>query len=1436
MLHYSSVSKSGLLRRAAVRRVAYVLVDVSNSLVRRLPLTVTKLSLVATRRAIDKNHHVSFSIERRHTYSTLSPSDFEIDLITLKKVPVPANPDKQVSFEFDFGKEIFVQDRYQDFYDFLKFAAPSHGATFNTLVAKVDEYALQKGANVEVLQRMKHDFSLIEEVIQYFEIARNSEIILHLQFGDLEYLMPELKVLAQEFDFNTTTIAEFTRHLDDTLAKFEIENGTFDKTPEFFQILIQCTRYKTLRGIIWSAYSKYPAVDASYGDNLHLLAKLVTNPEHSTFKDYPKQFEDFVNKNHRELLALILGYFSNNYKSIDTAEFLAGLQSIIDDKKGQLRPSREIATLVRDGILRWSGAGVIGNFQEDIIREVVHGYHGEPSKFTEDALENYEYNVINWLFGNDPSLLRLLKRLDEDFIRTISENNQVIFSKVDLDPCIVEAIQKAEEKVLEFDHTVSWGYETLENFAAEGYLPGSAAPKTEINGKEYLKGYVVDLRDIKKRYLQSRFEFSDLNIILLKTILSKYVLEKSDVSLLATIEGIFAKNPNNIEGVLCELDRAILEDNTTYNQIPPDIRLEHFTSQLSELAKEYLPSIAHGKFALCSSEEILSAIRGVLANSNKDVNELVTWNKLYGSLVKLFAQNNNHTFVLDTLLLNVEVLDNFETGKKLTPGPTVPEFASNQVKTYVQLPDDFRLDQFVSEIANMKDFLGIDSFAEVSAEEVLSACETLVAWESPRYPYINLQTNLITLFKMNNDHTAVLDNLLISQSVFDAVEKKLKGKQEMRAPVSVPTIKLDTSEILLPSMEVESALPSRAWLAESGPDMLHDIDSVEAPIYAHELIELRSKLSNGSFYKSSNQDIFETLNSMIDSCSEEQGQMKLNLRKVCYNMNGANLSNSSKLNLDRYLDGLDTENTGTELCEPATDGSFTSAPIKEMEPDITISLVGENAGLMNEYFPLVRAFLIKLSLWDKKNWGVSASKFYDLLTSFEAQLDKLAPNYIKNLEAVKHLKYYTNKIEFYPDFVQQLCEVKSFNLKKDLSVKDVETAYKVLIETSDYDADLAPILSAIDAKVGEKSHEKISDVKMDSSPKVDDSKAFEYNDSEKLLALLTKNEDGATLQDNDLFNHIIHEHDISDYYIKDAVASPAKESNANEEDKKTLYYNHPKHQNVIRKSTGVANELEPSKEIDTSTIEEFLENAKQKFEIAKEEKAKVREAYQWSKNSSASFKKSATDPEFLEKYKLPLTSTPLFPSYKDGDGANTTGTQYLLLSVDGHKIQTTEHPLGMKSPNEDIFEVLGKFRKEELDHIAKNIEELQNDGWKIVGSKVEPRAKYLVWEKIDSSKVNTSIPSSGFGRSIKNIFAGIGVILASLIGINFVLDGSNAPLATAHEKLPATLPSGPVTVTGAMPEALLQSEMAIAEDVSKLINEQEVRNKSSSALKKILWK
>ncbi|KAG7191721.1 uncharacterized protein KQ657_002857 [Scheffersomyces spartinae] len=1384
MLHCRS------LRSATIRRLVHVLVDDTGCYqLRRLPLIVTRLKRPTG----------------LHAYSTLAPSDFEIDLITLKRVPVTASAsttqNKLVSFEFDFGKEIFVQDKYEDFYNFLKFASPSHGDSFNSLVAKVDEYALQKGANIELLQRMKHDFTLIEQVNQYFEIARNNEIILYLQQHNLEYLMPELKVLAQEFDFGTITLNQLIHHLDGTLAKFEIEeDGSFDKTPEFFQILIQCTRYKSLREIIWNAYNKYPAVDTTYGDKLHLLSKLVTKPEHSFIQAYPREFEDFINENHRELLALILGHFSINYQEIDTPEFLAGLQTVIDDVKGQRAITREVATKIRDGILYWSGSGVINNFQDDIIREVVHGYYGVPTVYTQDALENYEINVIQWLFGNDSSGLRLLKRLDEDFIITISQRD-IKFSKENLEPSIIEAIQKTVAKVLEFEHTVNWGYDTLENFITEG----ASLKDYEVSGKEHLKGFAAELREIKGKYLQNRFEFGDLNLTLLKIILNRYLLEKSDSSVMATVEGILAQNPQNIQGVLEALDNAIIEENKTSNdQISLEIQLENFISQLNELARIYLPSSAHGKFGLSSSNEILSAIRDVIAKSNKDVNELVNWNKLHGTLAKVFSLNNNHTSFLDTFILSGQKLD-----KRI--------LASSD---YVQLPDDFRLDQFVSEIANLKDYLAVDYFSEVSSEEILNACETLVAWESPRTPYMNLHSNLINLFKMNNNHTEVLDSLLISQSVFDAMEQKLSVQTEpkmatdLRASFSVPTIKVDTFEQLAPKDGVESASLNRTWLAESGPDMTHDIDAVEAPLYAQQLLELRSNLDKRSFYKSTNQEIFEVLNSMIENCSEEQAQSKLNLRKLCYNMNGANLSNSSKLNLDRYLDGVNLEHQGGVVAQLIEELVATAtAPVEEVESEAALSLVGENAKLLNQHFTLIRAFLIKLSLWDKKNWGITVSKFQDLLSVFEEQLDKLAPNYANNLEVVSKLNYFASKIDFYPDLVQQLCEVKSFNPKKELSVKDVEEAYKVLMETSDYEAGLPGTLSAIDAKINEQ--------------------PFEYNDSEKLLALLTKNENNATLQDNDLFNHMIHEHDIRDYYIKDAVSATPEVNE--EDDKKILYNKHPRHHHGVSKRPKTTIES-PPKDIDMSSIEDFLETAKQKFETAKDEQNKVREAYQWSKSSIATGLKE-NEPLGKPNDELSSRVTPLFPTFKSNDASS--GAKYLLLSVDGHKIESQQHPMGTKSMSEDIFEVLGKFRKEELDSLAETIEDLQLDSWRIVGSKVEPKAKYLVWEKVNGTPSLKSIPRGSFRRSIKNVFAGIGVILASLIGINYVLDDSTTGSSSPRTTPPTTTPTTniePIPIEGNKDLSLPQMEMAIAEEVSKMINEATSSKDIISGLKKILWK
>ncbi|KAI5951551.1 hypothetical protein KGF54_004625 [Candida jiufengensis] len=111
--------------------------------------------------------------------------------------------------------------------------------------------------------------------------------------------------------------------------------------------------------------------------------------------------------------------------------------------------------------------------------------------------------------------------------------------------------------------------------------------------------------------------------------------------------------------------------------------------------------------------------------------------------------------------------------------------------------------------------------------------------------------------------------------------------------------------------------------------------------------------------------------------------------------------------------------------------------------------------------------------------------------------------------------------------------------------------------------------------------------------------------------------------------------------------------------------------------------------------------------------------------------------------------------YEDLPGYKTS---YMLLTLDGDSIPISKSLLGNIKLDEDIFQILNNFDKQELLLINEKLNILQFKNWKIIGYKIMDGRKYLILGKDVTG-------NKKFNR-LKDIFSVIGLILVSLIGLN----------------------------------------------------------------------
>ncbi|CAH2354066.1 hypothetical protein CLIB1423_14S01266 [[Candida] railenensis] len=217
-----------------------------------------------------------------------------------------------------------------------------------------------------------------------------------------------------------------------------------------------------------------------------------------------------------------------------------------------------------------------------------------------------------------------------------------------------------------------------------------------------------------------------------------------------------------------------------YVQIPDHIKLHNFVKELTEV-QETLGC----KFGDMKSDEIIAACHQL-----KPVSEELDMRKLAYKLNELFRINHGETSVLDTVLNSHSQFEAFE--KKLaqskasaaatktettndnTSAGVVP-IENHQESEYRQIPDGFILEEFSNELKEVKEYLKIKSYNDVESDTVLAALndlsnEQLTFDIEKRNIYAKLFRNLSYLFKHNNQHTFVLDNVIQNNEVFEKFE------------------------------------------------------------------------------------------------------------------------------------------------------------------------------------------------------------------------------------------------------------------------------------------------------------------------------------------------------------------------------------------------------------------------------------------------------------------------------------------------------------------------------------------------------------------------------------------------------------------------------------------------------------------------------------------
>jgi hypothetical protein len=1296
------------------------------------------------------NHKISngsHRIFRRFiAYNEEVDNQYEIDLVSLKKVKLHVNNKINVLHDIDFESGINLK---VDSIKLIKQICPKNlSGFFGTYSQELltfmiylqhDITSLKPSSIVDFLAKFKTDYlnrkipvesvSRFNVFIENFmECLKDLRFMKQLpyEFNDLIPIykayaagignfLPELSSLRKEKPLSISRLSEKIIRIDSDLKSYK---SVIDSN--YFCILIQLNRYKVLLNIL----SKFPKID---------MNKIVDQPIYIDYNDQE------IIKNHLNKIMLDLCETPVSFDS-PFNEFAPELLNL----------NSESATIILKTLLNLFNHGIV----DKSFR--ISNYLSIDSKYL-------------------PIILQIKLKFDCDFAK-LSPKQIVSCLKSQMDqtnnPNLVEIID-----LLSMKFKLNPDTQFLDQFTESDTL--ESPEYKQIPDNLYLHEYIYQLQILQEEVMGKPFKLFTADQVLerLHEIIysnGNQLFEENLVDftkLYYKLKTLFAINGGHTEildlvifnqSIFNEFERNLSSRRSSQDSfspfttdvdpnrdsqetlVPVDIvdpvteanealsiylknenmlvsQLDQFTREISVLRYIFLKV----PFSKTSCETINSVLTKEINNiysndSSPHINNdnVLSFIRLHKRLNRIFKQNGNNCAILDKLVLVPK--EDIELG----------------LKPYVQIPESLLVHQFTQELIILQEILG-KKFSESSPDEIdhmidekvsnvlnKSNISSLINADNVHH-FIKLRQVLAKLFKINGGNTEVLDKVIYSTQVFDRFEKSRESSAEYRQ------------------------LPDDFHLEE----------------YVLELVQLRNNLG-GLFATKSATEVLESILKLAStSVSPDKNtiwyKLYRNIAMLFYHNN-----NHTFVLDDILVNG-----------EHFIDFEMNKALKKQVLPTI----FDETSVLFNEYFEFIDKFYTTLGL--ENDMGIPKERFNELLETYMKSMER-SYSYPIASYIVQTLRSINCNISYYPQLFSRLYDAKKVNDNLRLNGEKVEELYNEMI----------PNLDCVKIE-----KVPISETKSEEDLVTENGNRHElknnYNDSERLLALLSKETEPANIEKLTDKSGV---DDDSEFIIKDAI------SIAINQDHNDVFITKDNKDRKIddKQSKRKRTRTPPSNraEINTKSIESFLKKAKRDKETAKERKYREAEAYEWSKGTLA-LNNSISSDTFFEPGKNRVSSELLFPTRSQ---FNNEHVEYILLSIDGQTIPSSIEAIG-RLPKEDIFQVLNKFDKNDLNKFMAHFKRLQNDHWKVVGSKNDISfddgdKKYLILSRNkDYSKSNSWVLNR-----IRTLLATAGAVFSTMILANFILeDGSDQKVNDSTNKVNVKASSDvvePVTEKGKLYE------------------------------------
>lgn len=231
----------------------------------------------------------------------------------------------------------------------------------------------------------------------------------------------------------------------------------------------------------------------------------------------------------------------------------------------------------------------------------------------------------------------------------------------------------------------------------------------------------------------------------------------------------------------------------TYKQVPDNFQLEEYYNELNQLKLKL-----GNKFCNANSEQILLTLKD-MSNDKKIFNlaKRTNFTKLYGNLVSLFKHNGGETFILDNVLINREMFDEFESNK--------PKRVNNEFSKVLEYSE--YIDTFFDR-TEFNNFELIDYY-ELTLDEFNHKCNEFLEWSKQQDSYSDRCKEFIMelqgLVKNDIMNLAILSQVRSKASDIDVVKadirtfmtRVLENKNlynDVRENTDIPNTKFDIAD------------------------------------------------------------------------------------------------------------------------------------------------------------------------------------------------------------------------------------------------------------------------------------------------------------------------------------------------------------------------------------------------------------------------------------------------------------------------------------------------------------------------------------------------------------------------------------------------------------------------------------------------------------------